>query len=405
MPRDWFRGMLNLDGMGQGIHLVRAHRDGERLMKIARIETIPVRIPLKPERRMISALGRHDVSDFLLVQVLTDDGIEGWGEATVTPRWSGETCFGAKAIVDGVLGPAVIGCRADEIVELDRRMDAMAVGNWFAKSAIEMACWDSQGKSAGKPVYELLGGTCRPLTIRSRFSLGAYGPERARSRAKELVEAGFTTIKVKVGVNPVEDVERVRIVRDVIGPNIGLTIDANGGWDVETAIRCIRELESCQLTLVEQPIPPGDYTGLARVRKETGAKILADESCFDLIHADELIRHSACDAISLYPGKNDGIRKAIEIANLAEKHGIACSIGSNLEWDIGTAAMAHFIVATPNMNVELYPGDLLGPDYHEVSIARNPLVIKGPMTTLGQGSGLGVDVDLDVVNHHRIDRT
>lgn len=127
-------------------------------MKIIRVETIPVRIPLKPERRMISALGRHDVSDFLLVRVITDEGLEGWGEATVTPRWSGETCFGALAIIDGVLGPAVVDCDADNIVELDRRMDAVAVGNWFAKSAIEMACWDIQGKSAGKPVYELLGG-------------------------------------------------------------------------------------------------------------------------------------------------------------------------------------------------------------------------------------------------------
>ena len=279
-------------------------------MRINLIETIPVRIPLKPERRMISALGRHDVSNFLLVRVVTDDGLEGWGEATVTPRWSGETCRGAKVLVDDVLSPAVIGCSASDIVELDRRMDAVAVGNWFAKSAIEMACWDIQGKAAGKPVYALLGGACRPLTVRSRFSLGAYEPERARRRAAELIEAGFTTIKVKVGVDPARDVERVRIVREVIGPDIALTIDANGGWDVETSIRCIRELRDCDLTLVEQPIPPGDYTGLARVRGETGAKILADESCFDLIHAQELIRHGCCDAISLYPGKNGGIRKA-----------------------------------------------------------------------------------------------
>lgn len=371
-------------------------------MKIASIETIPVRIPLKPERRMISALGRHDVSRFLLVRVITDDGLEGWGEATVTPRWSGETCRGAQAIVDEVLAPAVIGCSIADIVELDRCMDAVAVGNWFAKSAIEMACWDLQGKSQGKPVYELLGGACRPLTIRSRFSLGAYDPERARRRATELVAAGFTTIKVKVGVVPVEDVERVRIVRDVIGPNIGLTIDANGGWDADTAIRCIRDLESCNLTLVEQPIPPGDYTGLARVRRETGAKILADESCFDLVNANELIQHECCDAISLYPGKNGGIRKSREIADLAEKHGIACSIGSNLEWDLATAAMAHLIVATPNMAVEQYPGDVLGPDYHEISIARNPIDIRGPLTTLTSRPGLGVDVDLDVVERHRI---
>ena len=155
---------------------------------------------------------------------------------------------------------------------------------------------------------------------------------------------------------------------------------------------------------MEQPIPPGDYTGLSQVRSETGAKILADESCFDLIHAQELIRHDCCDAISLYPGKNGGIRKAREIAELAAQHGIACSIGSNLEWDLGTAAMAHLIVATPNMRVEHYPGDLLGPDYHEVSIARNPLQIVGPLTTLTNRPGLGVEVDREIVERYRLDR-
>ena len=370
-------------------------------MRIQTIETIPVRIPLKPERRMISALGKHDVSEFLLVRVQADNGLEGWGEATVTPRWSGETCLGAKAIIDGVLAPAVIGADVSLIKELDQRMDAVAVGNWFAKSAIEMACWDIQGRAANRPVYELLGGACRPLTIRSRFSLGAYDPERARRRARELVEAGFTTIKVKVGVDPAKDVERVQIVRETIGPQIDLTIDANGGWDTETAIRCIQELESCRLTIVEQPIPPGDFTGLARVRRETGARILADESCFNLIDAQELIQHDCCDAISLYPGKNGGIRKARDIAELAGRHGIACSIGSNLEWDLGTAAMAHLIVATPNMQIEKYPGDVLGPDYHEVSIARNPIRIDGPLTTIGTGPGLGVEIDRSLVERHR----
>lgn len=372
-------------------------------MRIERIETIPVRIPLKPERRMISALGKHDVSDFLLVRIATSDGVEGWGEATVTPRWSGETCRGAKALIDDVLAPAVAGLDVADIQALDRRMDAFAVGNWFAKAAIEMACWDILGKVAGKPVYELLGGACRPLTIRSRFSLGAYDPERARRRASELVAAGFTTIKVKVGLDPQRDVERVRIVRETIGPQLSLTIDANGGWDVPTAIRCIQQLADCNLSIVEQPIPPGDYTGLSQVRRETGARILADESCFDLIHAQELIRHGCCDAISLYPGKNGGIRKAQEIAELAGQHGIACSIGSNLEWDIGTAAMAHFIVATPNLQVDRYPGDLLGPDYHEASIARNPLKIDGPFTTITSAPGLGIDVDREVVERHRFD--
>ncbi len=131
----------------------------------------------------------------------------------------------------------------------------------------------------------------------------------------------------------------------------------------------------------------------------------AGGSCFDETEARELFEQGCCDALSLYPGKQGGIAKARRIAALAEEHGIPCTIGSNLEWDIGAAAMLHFIVATPNMQVERYPGDCLGPFYHEFSIARNPLRVEGPFTTLGNGPGLGIDVDWDVVDRHRLDRT
>src|SRR5205085_2069088 len=105
---------------------------------------------------------------------------------------------------------------------------------------------DVLGKSAGKPVYEFLGGAYRSLAIPSRFSLGAYDVPRARARAAELVTQGFTTVKVKVGGKPEDDVARVRAVREVIGFNRKLVIDANCGWDAETAIHCIGELKDCR---------------------------------------------------------------------------------------------------------------------------------------------------------------
>jgi muconate cycloisomerase len=371
-------------------------------MKITTLETFPTRIPLKPERRMISALGQHNVSEFLLVRLRTDTGIEGAGEATITPRWSGETVWGARAMIERVLAPRVLGVDPHDVAEIDRRMDQVCAHNWFAKSAIEMACWDIQGKAAGKPIYDLLGGAKRPRAIRSRFSMGAYDVDRARRRATELVAAGFTTIKVKVGGDPEQDIARVRAVREAAGPNIDLVIDANCGWDADTAIRCVRALADCRLALVEQPTPDGDYAALHRVRQETGCKILADDICFNLVHARELIRNECCDAISIYPGKNGGIRKSKQIADFAAAHGIPCTIGSNLEWDLATAAMGHLVVACENMQVEKIPGDMLGPDYHEARIARNPIPIEGPITTLPEGPGLGVDVDWDVVRAHAI---
>ena len=193
-------------------------------MRIVRIEAIPVRIPLKPERRMISALGRHDVSDFVVVAMHTDDGLVGLGEATVTPRWSGETALGAQAIIQRVFAPLLADCDPLDIPTIESRLDAASVYNWFAKAAIEMACWDLAGKAAGKPVYELLGGACRGLKIRNRFSLGAYAPDVARERALALVAAGFDTIKIKVGTDPPADVARVRAVREAVGPQVALRV-------------------------------------------------------------------------------------------------------------------------------------------------------------------------------------
>lgn len=371
-------------------------------MKVVSVEAIPVRIPLKPECRMISALGRHDVSDFVLVRLTTDTGVIGVGEATVTPRWSGETVWGAEAIIRCFLAPAVLGSDPAEPETIAGRMDAVAVDNWFAKAAVEMACWDAVGRATGKPVYELLGGAVRSLTIRNRFSLGAYEPEVAAARAAARVAAGFTTIKVKVGTDPEKDIARVRSVREAIGGNTELTIDANGGWNYEQATHCLRHLQDCQIALVEQPLPRGNYADLKRLRQQLGIRVLADESCFDLVHARELIAQECCDAITLYPGKQGGLFRARQIAALAEQHGIPCTIGSNLEWDVGAAAMMHFVVSTPIVQIERIPGDCLGPSYHEFSIARNPLQIMGPFTTLSTGAGLGIDVDWDVVERNRI---
>ena len=366
-------------------------------MIITHVETYAVRIPLRPERRMISSLGQHTVSDYVLVRIGTDAGIEGVGEATVMPRWSGETVWGCQALIDRLFRPALLGCEVSAIEEIDRRMEGICKHNWFAKSAVEMACWDAWGKITGRPVYQLLGGACRPLTFRCRFSMGAYDLERARSTAANRVAAGFTTIKVKVGGEPDADLERVRAVRETIGPKHNIDIDANCGWSADTAIRKIKALEDCRLALVEQPTPDGDYAALARVRRETGAVIMADDMLFDLVHARELFRNEACDVLNVYPGKQGGLSRAQRMIELAAANNVACTIGSNLEWDVATAAMGHLIVACPNMQVDRYPGDALGPAYHEFSIVRHPIRIEGPEVTVPDGPGLGVEVEWDVV--------
>ena len=359
-------------------------------MKITGLTTYRRYIELKDSHKMRSALGVNNGNEFVVLKLHTDQGIDGLGEATITVRWSGEVPAGCEQVLNEVLQPAVTGLEVGDFAELNRRMDAVCSRNWFAKSAIEMACWDILGKAQDKPVFELLGGAVRPLKFENRFSMGAYTEEHARRRAEELVGWGFNTIKVKVGTVPEQDVARVRAVREVIGFDLDLVIDANCGWDVETAIACVQQLEDCRLDLVEQPTPDGDYHGMARLRRETGVKVLADDICFDLAHARALIEHDACDAISVYPGKNGGISRSLEILDYAAQHGVACSIGSNLEWDIAISAMAHLVVAHPNMKIDEFPGDVLGPSYYVERVVSQPVEIDEPFTTAPSGPGLGV---------------
>jgi L-Ala-D/L-Glu epimerase len=369
-------------------------------MKITRIDAFSVRIPLKPERRMISALGVYETSEYVLVRVSTDVGIEGAGEATVLPRWSGETVWGAHALIERIFAPRLVGHDPTDIAGIAATMDQFAEDNWFAKSAIEMACWDIRGKEAGRPVYALLGGLARPRAIHCRFSMGAYEPERARQRAAELIAAGFETIKVKVGTVVDSDIERVRAVRSAIGPECEIVIDANCGYDAPTAISVAGELEDCGVSLFEQPTPRGDFEALAEVRRAIRPQVMADDICFDLADAVSCVRHAACDVISVYPGKNGGIAKSKAIVDFAAQHGVACSIGSNLELDIASAAMCHLVAACPNMNIEKYPGDIMGPDYHAVSVVKDPLEIRGPVIITPDRPGLGVEVDWQVVESH-----
>ncbi|MEZ6049543.1 MAG: enolase C-terminal domain-like protein [Planctomycetaceae bacterium] len=340
-------------------------------MKITRIVTYPVRIPLKPEFLMISALGQHQVSEYVIVRVETDAGIEGAGEASITAIWSGETVWGTAAIINEMFAPALIGHDPYDIEGLDKKMDRIAFGNWFAKSAIENACWDIQGKDQGKPVYELIGGAARSRTIKCRFSMGAYDPERAFQRAQELVSFGFTTIKVKVGTELEKDIARIKAVREAIGPDYEMVMDANCGFDAPTAIKMAEAVEECNVALFEQPTTRGDYYALAQVRKAIKPDVMADDICFDLADARECLRHEACDVISVYPGKNGGLRKSLEIVKLAEEHGV--SIGSNLARDIASAPMCHLCVGALNMNIEKYPGDIMGPAYHQVRVLKDPL--------------------------------
>ncbi|MDP6019506.1 MAG: enolase C-terminal domain-like protein [Candidatus Latescibacteria bacterium] len=372
-------------------------------MRITSLETIPILVPLKQGLTTKTAHGEHIDSPYVLVKVHTDEGVVGLGEATLAPRWSGETSPGCVAAVEQVLAPAVVGADPRDVRDIARRLQRAIRLNPFARAAVEMACWDIAGKAADLPVYRLLGGRVRD-EVPMKMVVGAFDVPKAVELAQRFLDGGTRHLKVKVGLDPAQDVERVRAVRELAGPQVTIGVDANCGWSVSTAKRALRELEAFDVTFAEQPVGTDDPRALAAVRAATTIPIMADESVFTPQQALAIVRMGAADIIAVYPGKNAGILGSLAIADIAAAAGPVCSMGSNLELGIATAAMLHLAVACPAIDSETYPGDLLGPLYHEADMITEPLQLGPEVALPPEGPGLGVELDEDQVERFR-DRT
>lgn len=215
----------------------------------------------------------------------------------------------------------------------------------------------------------------------------------SRTMAEQHLALGVSCVKVKVGLDPETDIARVRAVREVCPPEIPLTIDANCGWTIQQAKHCLRALADVKLLLAEQPIPAGDHVAMAELRRDTPAPIMADESVFTLQDAWQLSLHRAADIFSVYPGKHGGIGATADIVAIARAAGIRCTIGSNLELGIGTAAMLHVAAAFPEVDTDAFPADTIGPFYHEADLITEPLNLGPPLAQVPTGPGLGVELD------------
>jgi muconate cycloisomerase len=363
-------------------------------MKITQIRTYPITLTVKPEFYIVSSAGAHAVSRYVILAIETDDGLTGWGEATVVPQWSGETQGGANALIKDYFTPLLIGRDPADYPAIIQEMDGI-IDNPFTKAAVEMALLDLVGKTQTKPIYELLGGAKNPKQIPIKFSIGLREPDDAANIAATKVKEGFTAIKLKVGPDSEKDLCRVRAVREAIGPKIKLNVDVNGGWSVEQSIREIPRYAEFNLEYVEQPTPRWDIEGMAKVKANSDVPIMADESVFSVWQAEQVIAKKAADLMSIYPGKNGGLLKAQKICHMAEAAGIGCHLGSNLEWDLGTSAMCHLTAACSNVQISRFPVDILGPLYYTVHPRLNPIRFENGRVFVPEGPGLGVELKVD----------
>lgn len=371
-------------------------------MKITQIETIPVLVPIRPEFQIRGSLGFHTESPFLLIRVHTDDNLTGLGEVSCTPVWSGEDQVTAAHIIADFLEPALIGEDPRDLERLTAKMRRAVAGNPFTKSGVEIALWDILGKSTGLPVYRLLGGKVREK-VPIKMSVSGAEPRRAAELAEWAMNLGLKALKVKVGIEPEGDVARVKAVRAAIGPGVRLGVDANGGWSSRVAIQTIRRLvDECDIYFAEQPVAPLDVQWMADVRRNVPVPVMADESCYTLQDAMALARAGAADILSVYVGKGGGIGPARKITAVAEAAGLTCTVGSNLELGIASAAMAHLATATPGVGAEEFPCDILGPLAYEEDLLAEPIDVRDGAAKAPDKPGLGIELDEAKVARYRV---
>lgn len=348
------------------------------------MQTTAVRTPLREPLTWTGGI-RQSASG-LIVEVHTDEGVVGIGEAP------GPTLPTIQTIIDREFAQFLAGqdpLRTEWLVhrleEYSRNWEAIAA---YAIAGIEMALLDLKGKALGTPVVDLLGGRTRDAVPVVGY-LFIDEPEANARKAADFVAAGHTELKLKVGRDLGQDFDTIAAIRDRVGTDVKLRIDANMNWSVPAAIKWIRALETFDLQFVEQPVPDFDVAGLAQVRRAVQTPIAADEACTTVRSAIELVKADACDVFVVYPSEAGGPTRALQIAAIAAAAGKWCAIGSWAELGVATTANVHVAAASSTFafaNDTHYPLQL-----HDVLV--EPVDISGGRISVTHAPGLGVSLD------------
>ncbi len=368
-------------------------------MKIIAVRATWLRAVIPPERRHTSDFGVNDSFNTCLVEVETDAGLTGVGEAKVGVGNLGH--YGALVrLVEDELGPAIAGRDPRDVAGIwetlyngSRARYVAREGRTFpivgrrgitvsAISGIDIACWDLLGKSLGQPVWRLLGGRVRERI--PAYASGGWAPVGAIGKQlAQYVERGHRGVKMRVGLQDrsVEDsAARVREVRRTLGPDVAIMVDAHGTWSVRDAQRFARKVAECDLAWLEEPVSPDDLPGQAEVRASTDIPIAAGESEQTRFAFRDMIAARAVDVCQPDPAIAGGLTETVRICALAAAHGLtvaphlwggavlfACGLHlavatpcvTTLEFSRGENPLLHDLLEEP---FELVDGHLAAPD-------------------------------------------
>ncbi|MCW3081218.1 dipeptide epimerase [Segetibacter sp.] len=353
-------------------------------MKITHTQIYRYSIPMVP---FAIATGTMQSAQNVFIRIFTDEGIYGAGECSAFPYITGETQNTCLVMARDF---AALWKEKDarNIEDRLKELDAFAAGNSTIKSAFDMALYDLAAKAANVPLYKYLGGEKR--TIETDITIGIGPVEEMVEKATQFEEQGANILKVKIGKNAYEDIEKIGHIRQAVKPGTLIRVDANQGWVYEDAVFALQALDQFDIEFCEQPMRTWYDDYLPELCHNAAVHVMADESCYNHHDARRLIKTKSCDSINIKLAKSGGIAGALKIHRLAEEAGIPCMIGGMLESRFALTANLHF--AWASQNVQYYDLDtcLLGHLEDPVvgGATYNKYVLDCP-----DAPGIGADVD------------
>lgn len=350
---------------------------------------IPLRTPFKTALRTVESI------EDAVIRFETDCGLFGFGEAPPTVAITGDSLDGILDALQNRLGPALVGRDVRDIAVNCALVQNALPKNTSAKAAAEIALYDLYAQSRALPLYAALGGGMPRLTTDLTISVNDTATMIAD--CETAIGRGFTALKIKVGKQPKEDVDRLRAIHHAVDGRAMLRIDANQGWSAEQTIAVLRALDAAGLDfdLIEQPVPAGDIAGMQAIRaSRSRIPLMADESAFDLGQVRALHAASAADIINIKLMKAGGLSNAIAIADFCAGHNMECMMGCMLEGAISAAAAAHLAIARSDVITRI---DLDGPSLGSFDPIDGNVHFDDAVISVSGRPGLGIHSPANIV--------
>lgn len=359
-------------------------------MKISAIEIYRFSIPMEP---FVIATGTMDYAQNVLIKVFTDNGMYGLGECSAFPMIVGETQETCLVMAKD-LAPLWIGKDPLDIPARMNELHAFTANNGTIKSAFDMALFDISAKNAGLPLYKFLGGSHK--SVETDMTIGIGSPEKMAELAKKYVAQGCRILKIKLGKDIHEDIIRIKTIREAIGNDTAIRLDANQGWSFDDAVFGFGELAKFNIEFCEQPMRTWYDDQLPELCANSQVKIMADESCYNHHDARKLINSAATDYINIKFAKSGGLLEAQKIHEVALQHGVKCMMGGMLESRLAASTFLHFALASPN--VAFYDMDTCMLGHLEDPIV-NGLTYDGYFLHVPEIPGIGADVQPEFLSN------